>query len=82
MSVCSLSICKLALYELLRQIQKGVAVVAVVPTCLLRNVTLIDDSLSAPCKGGKKLVLLQDVAGVAGCGPAGGFPRLLPSRVP
>ena len=54
----------------------------VVPTPLLRNVTFVDDSLSAPCKGGKKLVLLQDVVGVAGYGPVDRFPRLLPSRVP
>ena len=27
-------------------------------------------------------MLLQAVVGVAGCGPAGGFPRLLPSHVP
>ena len=57
-------------------------VIAVVPTHLECNVTLVDNSLSAPCEGGKKLVLLRAVAGVAGCGPAGGFPRLLPSRVP
>ena len=61
---------------------KCIAAVAVVPTCLKCNVTLVDDSLSAPCEGGKKLVLLQAVVGIAGCGPTGGFPHLLPSRVP
>ena len=62
--------------------QKGVAVVAAVPTRLKRITALIEDSWSAPCEGDKKLVPFRAVAGVAGCGPAGGFPRLLPSRVP
>ena len=82
MSVCSLSVYMLAVCGLMTQIQKELAVAATVPAHLKCNATLVAESLSAWCEGGRELVLLRAVAGVAGCGPAGGFPCLLPSCVP
>ena len=82
MSESSLSIYMLAVCVVMRQIQKDLAVAATVPVRLKCNVTLVVESLNALCEGGKELVLLRAVVGVAGCGPACGFPHLLPSRVP